>query len=605
MRTALQLSEPDLDTSVGSVARKILDAVAGSIASAYVSNLILTYSYDVDSKTGADLDAFVQLFGIARFQARAAYGAVLFSRTGDTTATVYIPIGTQITSADGSTSVQTVTGAVMMPGVSTLPVAVQALVPGPSGDVAAGVLVQIASPIQGVGAVANPAATTGGTAQESDSELRARWKATVFRSLAGTEAMYLGIALDDPDCGAANVIGAAKDRTEILQVPSSGNTVTQVADAAFVYSSPVNVTLSDGTVLVQGLDYQWLTTIPPALEGISGSYPAAGQLVTVSYQYVPTVSRNVPGSGITNRIDVWCGGVRALAAQVSVVFSNQFAFQSNSSSEDLYTGAWLRADQTRPLSGNVWIPLAYGPILQVPAQVTIGSTTYGLATPTNPIGTVAGGVTYAYQIVHEDTPFGWTSSSRFGLEWSQHYEPTAGAAFSLGVNGDYTYNQIPASVQSAVAKWRLLGTDVQVHQAKQRWLRFALGIVYDPSLGGVVTAVQGAINSALSDFLGRMQFNSTVQVSDVLSTVLAVPGVTNVRLLNGSDVTGYNPANPSASVVGIQQIAPNAAPTSAAIGSYVDPATGRAQDVAFADNELPVLGGIVFQTMAPNSFGIL
>ena len=160
-------------------------------------------------------------------------------------------------------------------------------------------------------------------------------------------------------------------------------------------------------------------------------------------------------------------------------------------------------------------------------------------------------------------------------------------------------------MQDAISRWRLLGTDVQVHQAKSRWLRFAMGIVYDPSLGGVVTAVQQAVNSALSDLLGRLQFNSVLQVSEVLSTALAVPGVVNVRLLNGSDVTGYNPSNPSASVVGIQQIAPNAAPTSSAIGSYVDPATGRAQDVAFADNELPVLGGIVFATLAPNSFGIL
>jgi hypothetical protein len=272
---------------------------------------------------------------------------------------------------------------------------------------------------------------------------------------------------------------------------------------------------------------------------------------------------------------------------------------------DLYTGVWLRADQTRPDASNVFVPLPFGPIVTVPSTLSVAGTTYGLATKTNPLGTVANGVTYAYTVVHEDTVDGWTPTSRFGLEWHRSYLPADGSPIAIGSNGDYTYNEIPASIQDAVDRWRLTGIDAKVHQAKQRWLRFALGVMYTASATGSVDSVQDAIRSALSDYLNRMDFNSNVQISDVLTVIHQVPGVDNCRLLNGADVTGYSSANPNASIVGIQQITPNGSPTDAAISSYVDPATGRAKDIYFRDDELPVLGGVVFKTLARNSFGVL
>ena len=102
-----------------------------------------------------------------------------------------------------------------------------------------------------------------------------------------------------------------------------------------------------------------------------------------------------------------------------------------------------------------------------------------------------------------------------------------------------------------------------------------------------------------------MDFNSNIQISDILTVIHQVPGVDNCRLLHGGDVTGYSAANPNASIVGIQQIAPGAAPNSAALSSHVEPATGRAKDIYFRDDELPVLGGVVFKTLARNSFGVL
>jgi uncharacterized phage protein gp47/JayE len=605
MRDALLVSDPELDTSVGTPARKILDAVSASIADAYVENHMLSYAYDIDSKVDADLDSFCQLFGIARIAARRAVGTVTFSRTGDLTPTVFIPVGTEIASSSNSSIVvTTVVGGTLMPGASSVTVPVQAVTAGPEGNLGAGMASQITSPIQGVNSVVNTGALTGGLSRETDSELRTRWKSTVFRSLAGTEQMYRGVALDDADCYAVSVVGSSRTRSEILQVPVSGSTVAQITDARYIYSSPVQVTKSDGTPLIKDYDYTWVPSNPPQITGLSPSFPAAGELLTVEYQYLPTVSRNDPANNITNRVDVFVGGTRAQSAQTSLVFRQSKKFQTVSN-VDLYTGVWLRADQTRPDANNVFLPLPFGPVVTVPSTLTVGATTYGLATKDHALGTVANGVTYAYTVVHEDTVDGWTPTSRFGLEWHRTYLPADGSPLSVGGNGDYTYNEVPASVQDAVNRWRLTGIDAKVHQAKQRWLRFSLGVMYTVSSTGSVSSVQDAIRSALSDYLNRMDFNSNVQISDVLTVIHQVPGVDNCRLLNGADVTGYNQANPNASIVGIQQIAPGSDPTSAALSSWVDAPTGRAKDIYFRDDELPILGGVVFKTLARNSFGVL
>lgn len=605
MRDALRVSDPDLDTSVGTPARKIMDAVAASLADAYIEHHMLSYAYDIDSKNDADLDAFVQLFGLARITPRRAVGAVTFNRIGDLTPTVFIPVGTEVASStDLSLVVQTVTGGTMMPGTTSITVPVIAVTGGPEYNLAAGALNLITSPIQGVNSVVNAAALTGGMSRETDSELRERWKKTVFRSLAGTEQMYLGVALDDSDCYAASVVGSSKPRSEILQIPITGDTVTQIADASFIYSSPVQVTTEDGVPLVKDYDYQWIATNPPAVRKIGGSFPVAGKLLTVDYEYLPQVSRNVPADGITNRIDVFTGGTRAQAAEASVVFRSAKKWQTLANL-DLYTGHWLRGDLTRPEALNVFIPLPFGPILSVPATMTIGATTYGAANKDHALGTVSGGVTYAYTIVHEDTVDGWTPTSRFGLEWHRNYLPADGTAFTVGSSGDYTYNEVPASVQDAVNRWRLVGIDTKVHQAKARWLRFSLGVMYTAGSTSSTASVQDAIRAALSDYLTRMGFNSNVQISDVLSVVHQVPGVDNVRLLHGGDVVGYNPSNPNASIVGIQQITPNSAGDSVALSSYVQASSGRATDIYFRDDELPVLGAVAFKTLARNSFGVL
>jgi uncharacterized phage protein gp47/JayE len=593
MRKALAITEPDLDTSIGSVTRKILDAVAESIAEAYIDQHLLTYSYDIDSKTEGDLDAFVQLFGLSRIPAKRAVGTVTFSRSAST-AILAIPINFQLNNAgDPSVAVQTITAAVMNIGDLSVNVPVQAVTAGPDGNIPPGTLYPL-QPIDGIATVVNASALTGGAAQETDTELRERWKKTVFRNMAGTESNYLGIALNDPDCGAANVIGAAKRRREQLQVATGAATST-LAQGAYTYTGNqiVGKDLEAGDISLPGVDYTWNTGVnPPRVDVLSATALPDGTLIDLEFSYVSKASRNAPGSNITNRIDVWCAGTRTVDATQSVVFRNTLTFNNTGGSTYLRTD-WVRPDGTNPANANVFIPLAFGPIITVPSSIVIGGTTYGLADATHPLGTVSGGVTYAYQIVHHDTAFGYGRNSLFGLEWNAANLVANNTVFSV----TYTYNGVPHAIQNEIDRWRLVGTDAVAHQAKNVFLKFNLAIIYNFSADQTITNT--AIDTAIADYLENLGIASTLQASDILQVVHNVTGVDAVRFLHSGDVVGWNSSTPNDFTVGIQKVV-----GTTVVASYVD-TNGRVKDVFFADNEVPVFGLAYRSVRAENTWGVM
>ena len=66
VRRVLAGTEPELDTSVGSVVRKISDAYAQVLATATADQKMLSYLFDLNSKSGSDLDDFALNFSIVR-----------------------------------------------------------------------------------------------------------------------------------------------------------------------------------------------------------------------------------------------------------------------------------------------------------------------------------------------------------------------------------------------------------------------------------------------------------------------------------------------------------------------------------------------------------
>jgi uncharacterized phage protein gp47/JayE len=590
---ALGVSEPDLDTSVGSVSRKIIDAVASQISDASVDTQLLTYAYDVTSKTGADLDAFVALFGMSRYPAARAAGTVTFTR-GTSTDVISVPIGSQVSTADGTVVAGTLAAAILDVGALSVTVPVQAVTAGPAGNVAAGLLTLSMTPLAEISAIINVNALSGGSNQESDTQLQARWSATVFKSMAGTSQMFLGIALNNPSCTAANVVGSSTRRREQVQI-ISGAAISTVPDAQYIYPSGevAGNDIDNGDVAVPGLQYTWdYSANPPEIIVLDTSYFVNGNVVDLSFLYLDAASRNVPASGIYNRVDVWCAGVQAVAAAQSVVFKTALSFSSSSAS-NYYNQDFVHPDGTFPAPGNIFIPLAFGPIVTMDATIVIGSTTYGLATPAYPLGSVNAGISYAYQIVHRTGPFGWSPYSDFGLEWAASMEPAANSVFPVG--SDYTYNQVPYSIQQDLENWSLAGTDVQAHQALQMFFKFSVAIIYDPSITPSVTQV--AISTALSAYLAQLGFNSRVYPSSVIQVIENTPGVSACRFIIGNDIPGWNGATPNLFSVGMQQVV-----GSTVVASFVDSA-GNPLDVEIGSSTVPAFGGVSLMTKAGNSFG--
>lgn len=504
-----------------------------------------------------------------------------------------IPVHQQLASSGSpSVTIQTVLSATLDIGSLSVNVPVQAIVGGADGNIPPGTLAPL-TPLDGVATIVNASALSGGAAQETDDQLRARWKATVFRSMAGTESMYLGIALNDPDCTAANVIGSAVRRREQLQIVSGAATTTVTnAQSTFTGNQVVGTDIDNGSINLPGVDYTWNTGVnPPRVDVLSSTALPDGTLIDVDYSYLSKASRNTISGNILNRVDVWCAGTRATDAVQSVVFKNTLTFSASSSST-YYNVNWVRPDGTNPTVGNVFIPLAFGPIITLPDTIVIGATTYGLATPTHALGTTSGGITYAYQIVHHDTAFGWSPNSLFGLEWVSTALPANNTMFSV----TYGYNNVPTAVQKETERWRLIGTDALVHQAKQIYLKFNIAVIYDIAADPTVTST--AIDTALADYLSKIGLASVVQASDVLQTIHNVPGVDAVRFLYSADVTSWNSSTPNAFTVGIQQVI-----GTTVVNSFVD-TNGRATDVIFADNQLPVFGLTFKVRKAENSWGV-
>jgi uncharacterized phage protein gp47/JayE len=591
---ALRITEPTLDTSIGTVARKLIDAVSASLAEGYTDSFLLNYSYDIDSKTGGALDDFCALFGLARFPAARAAGIVTFSRSTTTANTLAtnIPAGAQVMALTSPPVLaQTITPMVLALGQTSVDVPVQAIDPGTTGNLAAGTLVNLATSIDGIESVTNTAALQGGSLPESDTQLRARFKATVFRNLAGTEAMYRAMALQiqaDPTDSTSrpvtqvNLLGAKKTWVEQVAVVS-GVASTSLTSAAYIYPRSVYVgaDINSGLILSPS---QYTATINNAANPATLSIATVGTQMPdgfydLQFDYVPIYSRNDPlasrfgnvGANINNRIDLWVNGLVTESVTQSCVFSSVTANRFNSAANDpLNYLRYSKLDGTHPSINDVFVPLGFGPVTAVPATMSIGGTIYTRGTH--------------YDIVHQSDAFGYTPSSRFGLVfYATGAMPPSNTAFSIA----YSYNSVPTQIQQSIdTQWRLLGTDAQVHAGKATKFRFHFAIVFERNLDQATVTTN--IQTALAAFVAGLGFNSAMQASDILQTVHNVPGVDNVRFLNSTD-DGTNYA--------MQVINPSGS------AGAVYSSGGRAIDVYFDDASYPTFDSTRIIAKARNNFG--
>ena len=576
MRRALSLSEPDLDTTVGTTVRKLIDAVAEVAAAASVDNYLLDYVYDVDSKTGTDLDDFVRLFGFTRLPARRATGAVRFERQAAATTDILIGKGTQVgTQESPSVLAFTVVPAVLQVGQTLIEVPVQAVVAGSRGNVAAQTLEQVVQPINGISSFTNLAALTGGTDVESDQILRERFKKTIFRNLAGTEAMFMGVALENEYVSQVNVIGASKVRREQVEVVDGG-AVSTVQDAAYIYdgTSVFGTDIDGGEILTPGVHYAFSPGIPPSVaEIVDGSLEDG--IYDLVYEYVPIASRNEPEAGITNRVDIYVNGVKAVAATETRLFSSSLVFDEVTGSP-YEIARFRRTDGTMPEAGNYFLPLAFSPVTDpsIDNEIVVGPNTYTEGTD--------------FYLVNDVSDRGGAPESLSGIEWISD----ANGATTVVPDDedpfvvDYVFNAVPRDVQVRLREWRLVTQDVWVHQAKVLLLNFHIAIILERGFSAAM--VQAPIEQALSNLTSAVGFNGVLQVSDALSAVHNVPGVDAVRFINDTD----DPTD-----FAIQEVASDG---TTVLNTYED--NGRATDVFTGDDEVLAMNDVFLTVKAQNTW---
>lgn len=213
MQQQLQLSDPSWDVTVGTPEYKILEAVASEIATASNNSVLQSYSFDINTKSGSALDAYVALFGMYRLTGYRATGTATFQTQGAASANYDIPMGTQVyvppqsSNSIGAVYFQSLAPAIILQGESTVEIPIEATQPGSSGNVPANSITSITTGLTGITGITNTSPTSGGTDPETDIQLRARWSATVFRNLAGTVDQFTAVALNTQNVSLVNVVG--------------------------------------------------------------------------------------------------------------------------------------------------------------------------------------------------------------------------------------------------------------------------------------------------------------------------------------------------------------------------------------------------------------
>lgn len=620
MRRALQVVDPDIDTSIGSIPRKIIDVVAEMLEEVSVDAYLADYAYDIDAKAGAALDDLVRLFGFSRLPAKRASGTVTLYRAANSTSTIIIPVGSQFsTDTVPPVVVATAVPAVFTPGDTSITVPAQAVEAGVAGNILARSLKRMSSPMTGLSSFANLVAFTGGADAESDDALRSRFKRTVFRNLAGTEPMFLGVALEHPQVINANVIGAVKRFRETLQfIDNAGSVeaVSSIRNAAYIYpptgyQGDVFVGRDiDGGDVFSTSDYTFdptnlvSSTYRPKISGPLSSTWTPG-IYEVEFAYLPTMSRNQPNApqaAVVNRIDVWVQGTKITAATES--FSTRTTSTdrfTGSSSDVLYRNKFARFDGTTPTLGNLFFPLSYSPVLDASSDDTLvinGITYYegldywmvncitadgmaphslaGLEWLSTGNGAGAGGRPVQPGVAYSGTADGTSDATHIqkpGAGWTVNAYAnaqvvitsgtgagqtrtitsntatalTVGAAFSPAPDGTsvfeiirrdpvtvtYAYNSVPMDIERSLQNWRLITSDVWVHQAFSILLNLNFHVVLND--GATLSQVKADMRTAIENHLETVGFDNVLQASDLLAIAHATPGVDSIRWTSRQD----------------------------------------------------------------------
>jgi uncharacterized phage protein gp47/JayE len=539
----LAVTAPGLSLGVGTPERKFVDIVAEAISEAQVDNYLTSTQLDIDTKSGSDLEDFVGIFGFGRLQGTYATGLGIVTLNIPAVQAYTIGVGSQFfsTASNGTALTFNSTATVALNvGDLTASIPLQCATIGTAGNVPSGSVTGFSSGL-GFSTVTNLESFVGGTDNETDEELRARFKKTLLRNIAGTEDFYSAISLQIAANGNTSATGVS--RVQVLGPVSDFSTQVQVGtintpltlpskNCKYVWTQGDAVALNAGTSaenwFTNGTDYSFTNGAisAPIITPLNSS--TASQFLDVSYEYCSTNSRNDPVTGKTNKVDIFVDGSNPQAVSETIITNATTLNSTGGSVYNIANFASNPAGTTMVAGTTKFQRLGSTPILSWPASIVIGATTYTLGT--NYVG------------VYDTTTNRGSEREVSGIAWI-----TTAPANGLSGTVNYTYNQTPQVLNSIFKKQKQITTDVLVHQAVNKYLRFYFVVMYDR--GVAPSQVQPNIASALNNFISGQSFGAWIQFSDLTNVVHNVSGVDNVRMATTSDgapftaseVVGGNP----------------------------------------------------------------
>ena len=228
--------------------------------------------------TGENLELHAAQRGIVRKQAIKAKGEALFSRTAAAEEDIEIPTGVLLTCAavEGSAEVPprfvTTATAILQQGETKVAVPVECQNAGSGGNLAAGMLNVMITPVQGIGSVTNPQPISSGEEAESDEALRRRLLDSYQAVTNGTNmAFYYNRAMSYPGVASVKVLprvrgvgtvgivvaGAGVDEELIAQMKQESGEVKEInVDLTVEKAAPREIAVSVQVAAEDGYSYE-------------------------------------------------------------------------------------------------------------------------------------------------------------------------------------------------------------------------------------------------------------------------------------------------------------------------------------------------------------
>lgn len=276
---ALQAINPDVSVVDGDVVNCIFSAVADILSSSSLNQIDPSTFFNLSVKSGAALDDFAALIGMARLAGTCANVSLQFYLASPASSAISIPVGCQI--EDGAGHVfATTSQAVLKAGQTAISVPAVAQAVGTAYNVESYTLIDFASAISSSLNVQNPLPATGGTDAETDAHFRARIQSDLFYRQIGTPASFNEALLKIDDNARVATIGAQKwhdQYAELTTLPANygGGVgfVSNIQDAQYIYPDSSFLIKNEGTAnqtdYQEGVAYQFdISTSPtkPAFE---------------------------------------------------------------------------------------------------------------------------------------------------------------------------------------------------------------------------------------------------------------------------------------------------------------------------------------------------